>query len=268
MTVLLSVRELRTHVLFHALNQGFLGVTLTLNIPGFEKNHPQSETFFKYHYQAIGALLTKKFGLKQTFTWRDPGGMIGYFILDGKTDAKVVKQLFLNYEDGLKKQGQLLDLDVYTSQKTKISRKQLHREARKCYLCDQPAKECMFKQTHWFKELEEFLNRFLVVDQAMVVFEPELKPAKLVAKTTFYEDFFKHHEGINQRIFENLQIIFNQVQLDNQAEIAAANDLMDQVCLSLSSQRYNLKKDNQTEQEGFLFRYEMLKAFNLGNLFY
>gem|GEM_PF-1010589 len=115
--------------------------------------------------------------------------------------------------------------------------------------------------------MEEFLDKFLVVDQEMVSFELASKTVKLIDEATFYEDFFKHQEGINQRIFENLQTILSEVQLDNQAEIKTANHLMDQVCLSLSQQRYNLKKGKQTEKEGFLSRYEMLKAFNLGNLF-
>lgn len=258
---LLSARELRTLVLFRCLEQGYVVVTLTLNIPGLLKTTPKSQGFFHHHYYQVNKLLEQQFKLEQRFNWTDPSGVIGYFLLDGKSDSRKVKQLLLNYEESLKVQGQLLDLDVYQRSKTKVGRKQLNYQVRKCFLCNQPAKECAVRQVHSKKELQDFLDQFLVIDSSwnddlMIVEEQELD------EVSFYQDFFNQNQETNKQVLESLQIALAKPDFDDLEQIASLIHLVDQICLILSQQSYNLKKANQTLEQRFLFRYELLRKFS------
>lgn len=258
---LLSARELRTLVLFRCLEQGYVVVTLTLNIPGLLKNTPKSQGFFHHYYYQVNKLLEQQFKLEQRFNWTDPSGVIGYFLLDGKSDSRIVKQLLLNYEESLKVQGQLLDLDVYQRSKTKVGRKQLNYQVRKCFLCNQPAKECAVRQVHSKKELQDFLDQFLVIDSSwnddlMIVEEQELD------EVSFYQDFFNQNQETNKQVLESLQIALAKPDFDDLEQIASLIHLVDQICLILSQQSYNLKKANQTLEQRFLFRYELLRKFS------
>jgi len=90
----------------------------------------------------------------------------------------------------------------------------------------------------------------------MIVEEQELD------EVSFYQDFFNQNQETNKQVLESLQIALAKPDFDDLEQIARLIHLVDQICLILSQQSYNLKKVNQTLEQRFLFRYELLRKFS------
>jgi len=90
----------------------------------------------------------------------------------------------------------------------------------------------------------------------MIVEEQELD------EVSFYQDFFNQNQETNKQVLESLQIALAKPDFDDLEQIASLIHLVDQICLILSQQSYNLKKANQTLEQRFLFRYELLRKFS------
>ncbi len=55
--------------------------------------------------------------------------------------------------------GRLFDADVLVKDQARaISRKDLRRKARQCFLCSRPAKECARSRRHSVSEMQEYIS--------------------------------------------------------------------------------------------------------------
>ena len=84
----------------------------------------------------------------------NPLGPIG-LICTSKSAVKA-KKLSCDFEES-QKIGRILDIDVFASNAKAISRE----KKRQCFLCSNPAFECMRAGTHSEKELRDFVDSLI-----------------------------------------------------------------------------------------------------------
>lgn len=126
-------------------------VSVKLNIPGPMKNNLRFQEIFL----SIWPDLTKKSEFQSLFIERETGPEGFLICLD---QPQRVKQDMIQIEEN-RPLGRLFDLDVYDESGNQISRSDLGKSARKCFVCATPAKECARSQRHSKAEISAAINK-------------------------------------------------------------------------------------------------------------
>lgn len=138
-------------------NPSMTVVAAKLNIPGPIKNNKKIEAFFiaglnKFEEMLLDAgiiFISKK-------EWLDKKtGPERFYLVD--RDAVMVKKITSSFEE-LKPNYRLFDLDVLTNDRGTVkllSRSDASQPARKCLICERPAKECGRSRRHSVEQLQE-----------------------------------------------------------------------------------------------------------------
>jgi len=145
---LLDAREARRDKIDTALKDGFV-VGAKVNMPGARKNTPSTAIILK-----VFARLLKDILNKTPETHRSIDGDFLLFRLDRK-DRTIKKTLvYLETNHPL---GRIIDLDLYTEDGP-VSRRDLGLEARRCFLCDEPANHCRREKRHSLDSLTAHID--------------------------------------------------------------------------------------------------------------
>lgn len=156
---LLAARELRDAALRHALNTNRQTVIqLSLNLPGADKKPDGSSELFRW---GEGQLLSGIPLLEKLAENTDGLGPWAIYTVNSASD--VVKQQTLSIEES-DPAGRLLDIDVYDPRGVIYDRAKLGLQQRRCFVCTEPARDCIRLQRHSAEQLkariDELLNPF------------------------------------------------------------------------------------------------------------
>jgi holo-ACP synthase CitX len=135
-------------------------VVASTNLPGPDKNRPGLETLVRRSLAALDAS-----GVNQTPVFAGVDLLGPYRILVAPAAALDVKTAAVALERDLPG-GRLLDLDVLTSDGEPVDRQRLGLEPRRCYVCDQPARECIRLARHSLAELLAAVDAHLALAHA------------------------------------------------------------------------------------------------------
>ncbi|USS93284.1 citrate lyase holo-[acyl-carrier protein] synthase [Fructilactobacillus ixorae] len=130
-------------------------VALKLNVPGPIKTNAALQRLFTVGQR----LLERQFqGIARLQAPVVTTGLAGteafyVFAIDG-WEAKRRAVAFENQPP----LGRLFDADVLTQAQVHYARQELGEQARRCFLCDRPAKECGRNRTHSVTELQAYFN--------------------------------------------------------------------------------------------------------------
>lgn len=160
-TELLAAREQREQYrqnIARELPQTLLQIGL--NQPGADKSSAKGTALIRWALQRLHPLLPASELLAQG------EDLLGsWALLTTPLSAVEAKRRAVTVESA-QLAARLLDIDVYRPQGSVIGRKELRLAARKCFLCFQPAVDCMRLQSHSFEQLK------VRVDELFVSFRP------------------------------------------------------------------------------------------------
>ena len=149
-------REARAALQKRLLRQlGVPVISFTMNIAGPYKYSPAIETCFNVGIDELKKSLLG-FNLRPVHEEYhiDHTGCEGFFAVKGA--AKLIKAVAVKLEDRFGF-GRLFDIDVIDKDGTKLERA----KARKCLVCDRPARECARNRTHSVEELQKKTDELL-----------------------------------------------------------------------------------------------------------
>lgn len=150
-------RAARQAAAFMQFSRPLLSITVVM--PGPTKDSRLVRRVMESAVQQIDALIHRKrwHQLSREVFWQNTGPQAIY-VLD--IEAQVLKSVAMHLEER-HPIGRLWDLDVITSSGEGLSRSQLWRPARRCLLCDSPAKECARSCRHPLPELLKEIQRMV-----------------------------------------------------------------------------------------------------------
>ena len=131
-------------------------VTIRINYPGIEKSNYITDDIVNTIYNDILTYYKKYIVFKHKY--RNKEGIIGHFLFD--LDFVNVKKIMINIEEE-HILGRCLDIDVYTYKNDKfigISRADLFKKPRKCFICDLDAKICSRAQNHSMENIKAYFE--------------------------------------------------------------------------------------------------------------
>ncbi len=126
-------------------------IAYKLNIPGEVKYNPLIKKIFNAGLKEIKEILKKeniKIIYERTF-YKDSGP--AYFICFDSSH-EVVKKICIGIEEK-HPLGRLYDFDVLDKQGMQVSREDIHKQPRRCLLCNNNAFECGRSRAHDLKDL-------------------------------------------------------------------------------------------------------------------
>lgn len=136
-------------------------VSLSLNIPGPEKNNEKLKRFFEKGIEKIEeALIKNENKIIEIKKLENKCGNIAFFIMKG-SDVKEIKKHMIAIEEK-EKAGRLFDIDVYNAIGQQISRRDMMISERKCLICENNAKACARNRTHSMSELQHKIEEILM----------------------------------------------------------------------------------------------------------
>ena len=139
----LAAREARQELLSRTLSAGRPATLfVSLNLPGPDKSPPGATWLFRRGCAQIAEAFP---GSLLLATDRDALGHFALRVVDA--DPLAVKRRCIAIEES-HPAARLLDLDVYASETVQIGRTSLGLPARRCLVCDQPAVDCMRRNSH------------------------------------------------------------------------------------------------------------------------
>ncbi len=147
---ILKARDIRAETIRRYSKTAKTIVVLSVNMPGAMKNTPH------------GAYLLRQFSkvvcdtFDATLINRHESDAGDYDVFETSWDAKHVKTLCLDIEDQIPL-GRFIDLDVHT-QGGAFSRAMLGVPERRCFVCDDMARQCARTKKHRLSVLRETLN--------------------------------------------------------------------------------------------------------------
>jgi len=135
-------------------------ISFSMVIPGEIKNNSRITTVFALGLQAILELLSKNaFEINEL---ESTGGNTGpECIIAVKCDPIMLKKLSCEIEEN-HKYGRLFDVDVLNKELKAISRQDIGRKERNCFVCNKAAHLCARDRTHSLYELEQAVQRYLL----------------------------------------------------------------------------------------------------------
>lgn len=131
-------------------------VTIRINYPGIEKSNYITDDIVNIIYDDILTYYGKFIVFKDKY--KNKEGIVAHFLFD--LDFINVKREMINIEEE-HILGRCLDIDVYTLKNDKvigISRSDLFKKPRKCFICDLDAKICSRAQTHTLEEIKKYFE--------------------------------------------------------------------------------------------------------------
>lgn len=133
-------------------------VDVNLNIPGPIKNNRYLEKLFNYGIKELENSWDKLgYSYKLVVSLDEDTGCENLYILD--LPIKIVKKTTINFEDQTEL-GRLFDADVLVKDKNAaISRRDLGKQPRKCFICNRPAKECARSRRHSVAEMQNYISK-------------------------------------------------------------------------------------------------------------
>lgn len=133
-------------------------VDVNLNIPGPIKNNRYLEKLFNYGIKELENSWDKLgYSYKLVVSLDEDTGCENFYILD--LPIKIVKKTTINFEDQTEL-GRLFDADVLIKDKNAaISRRDLGKQPRKCFICSRPAKECARSRRHSVAEMQNYISK-------------------------------------------------------------------------------------------------------------
>lgn len=131
-------------------------VTVRINYPGIEKSNYITDDIVNIIYSEILTYYKKYIVYNDKYKNRE--GMICHLLFD--LDFIMVKKLMIDIEEN-HILGRCLDIDVYKMKGDEvigISRSDLFKNSRKCFICDLDAKVCSRAQTHSIEEIKTYFE--------------------------------------------------------------------------------------------------------------
>lgn len=129
-----------------------------LNIPGPIKNNRYLKQIFEYGCKQLEQeLLENELKYSIIAAWDEPAGMEKFYLLF--ENSQLVKKVAIKFEDKTEL-NRLFDADVLVKNKKQaLSRSELNQPSRRCFLCDQPAKNCARSRYHSIDDLQSYINQ-------------------------------------------------------------------------------------------------------------
>ena len=131
-------------------------VTIRINYPGIEKSNYITDNIVNTMYNEILTYYGKFIVFEDKY--KNKEGIVAHFLFD--LDFVNVKKEMINVEEE-HILGRCLDIDVYTLKNDKvigISRSDLFKKPRRCFICDLDAKICSRAQTHTIDEIKNYFE--------------------------------------------------------------------------------------------------------------
>lgn len=131
-------------------------VTIRINYPGIEKSNYITDDIVNTVYNDIQTYYGKYIVFKHKY--KNKEGIIAHLLFD--LDFVNVKKIMITMEEE-HVLGRCLDIDVYIMKNKKvvgISRSDLLKRPRKCFICDLDAKICSRAQTHRMEEIKTYFE--------------------------------------------------------------------------------------------------------------
>ena len=131
-------------------------VTIRINYPGIEKSNYITDNIVNTIYNEILTYYGKFIVFEDKY--KNKEGIVAHFLFD--LDFVNVKKEMINMEEE-HILGRCLDIDVYTLKNDKvigISRSDLFKKPRRCFICDLDAKICSRAQTHTIDEIKNYFE--------------------------------------------------------------------------------------------------------------
>lgn len=147
------VKKCQTIVKLHSLYREPV-MTLRANYPGTLKNNELTRLINEEISKTLVETFQKKILVEEKFD--TPEGPTIFYVVKG--DARTLKEnaIFIEQHHEL---GRFVDIDVYdVDEEYAVTRLELAYEPRKCFLCDEPAKECSRNKVHDVKDLITFME--------------------------------------------------------------------------------------------------------------
>lgn len=151
----LQFREKKAMIQDQLLSSELKGIVVSLgmNIPGPIKSSPSIYQAFlegKKQLEQIFFMNHGKIEVKQVL--QEKAGYAAIYLVSG-IDKQLMKKRCVSLEE-THILGRILDIDVWKEDKTALTRSQVGAPARKCFICNQDAKNCGRNRTHTVQELQ------------------------------------------------------------------------------------------------------------------
>jgi holo-ACP synthase/triphosphoribosyl-dephospho-CoA synthase len=131
-------------------------VTIRINYPGVEKSNYVTDDIVNIIYKEIITYHKKYIVYNDKYKNRE--GLVCHLLF--RADFVSIKKLMIDIEEK-HILGRCVDIDVYTYKNDKmigISRSDLYKAPRKCFICDLDAKICSRAQTHSIDEIKKYFD--------------------------------------------------------------------------------------------------------------
>lgn len=131
-------------------------VTIRINYPGLEKSNYITDDIVNIIYKDILTYYGKFIVFKHKY--KNKEGIVAHFLFD--LDFVDVKKEMINIEEE-HILGRCVDIDVYAFKNDKvigISRSDLYKKPRKCFICHLDAKICSRAQTHTIDDIKQYFE--------------------------------------------------------------------------------------------------------------
>lgn len=152
-----DARVQEQQVLFDQMKEHQSLINAKLNIPGPVKNN---YTLLKVFDAGLNQFLTDQQVISKVI-WDLATGPEAFIIVDEIPENE--KKIASQFEDQTEF-GRLFDIDVLTYKNDflhPLSRSDFGQPARKCLICDQPAKVCARSRTHSVNEMQDYINKLI-----------------------------------------------------------------------------------------------------------
>ena len=151
---LLDAREKRAGLIDKLLkryNNSLL--VMRVNYPGLKKTNDVTVNIIKDMSPLICTILSAK--VRGKLLTQGAEGPIFYVAVD--EDVLALKKMAIEFEEN-HSLGRCLDLDVYDSLGSSVSRQELRSPRRKCYLCEDYAQHCVRAKRHSEQEIITYIE--------------------------------------------------------------------------------------------------------------
>lgn len=146
------VRKCQTIEELHSLHEKPV-MTLRANYPGEDKNNEITRLVNREIAKTFDEIFHTKIMAVENFD--TPEGPTTFYVVKG--DARTLKENAIYIEQN-HELGRFVDIDVYDiDEEYAVTRVELAYEPRKCFLCDEPAKDCSRNKTHKTQDLVDYM---------------------------------------------------------------------------------------------------------------
>ncbi|HEY8364805.1 MAG TPA: citrate lyase holo-[acyl-carrier protein] synthase [Haloplasmataceae bacterium] len=152
---ILEARDKRVSLIEEKLKKDVVVISLRCNYPGQNKVN----SFTIKVINVINDVIEKKLSISNKEYICDAEGPI-YLYEIKSNNPREVKLVTVNIENN-HFLGRLVDIDVYYESSQSISRKDLFLEARRCFLCEDSAFNCIVHKRHKEEEIREYFRKTL-----------------------------------------------------------------------------------------------------------